>query len=89
MPSERDLRHPELQGYLEKYFRGVAEVPTENRLRILRLIESMTLGTGAVAYRTESMHGAGSPEAQVISIGRHADLDEKISLARALAGVSD
>jgi 4-hydroxybutyryl-CoA dehydratase/vinylacetyl-CoA-Delta-isomerase len=89
MPSEKDLRHPRLSAYLEKYLRGVAEVPTVDRLRILRLIESMTLGTGAVAYRTESMHGAGSPEAQVIEIGRHADLDQKMSLAKALAGVVD
>ena len=28
---------------------------------MLRLIENMTLGRNAVAYLTESMHGAGSP----------------------------
>ncbi len=88
MPSEKDWRHPQLHPYIEKYLRGVADVNTEDRMRILRLIENMTAGTGAVAYRTESMHGAGSPEAQVIVIGRLSDMNKKKDLAKTLAGVS-
>ncbi len=88
MPSEKDWRNPQLHPYIEKYLRGVADVSTEDRMRILRLIENMTSGTGAVAYRTESMHGAGSPEAQVIVIGRLSDMNKKKDLAKALAGVS-
>lgn len=87
LPSEKDLRHPKIGPYLEKYLRGAAETSTEERMRILRLIENLTLGTSAVAYRTESMHGAGSPEAQVIMIGRQADLQHKMQLARKLAGI--
>ena len=87
MPSERDLRHPEIGPLVDKYLRGVAEVPTADRMRILRLIENLTLGASAVSYRTESMHGAGSPEAQVIMIGRLGDLEAKKALARRLAGV--
>jgi 4-hydroxybutyryl-CoA dehydratase/vinylacetyl-CoA-Delta-isomerase len=87
MPSERDLNHPEIGPLVEKYLSGVAEIPTAERMRILRLIENLTLGTSAVSYRTESMHGAGSPEAQVIMIGRLGDLEAKKALARRLAGV--
>jgi len=87
MPSEKDWRNPQLRPYIEKYLRGVADVATEDRMRILRLIENMTSGTGAVAYRTESMHGAGSPEAQVIMIGRQSDLAHKKELAKIIAGV--
>jgi 4-hydroxybutyryl-CoA dehydratase/vinylacetyl-CoA-Delta-isomerase len=87
MPSERDLSHPEIGPLVDKYLRGVAEVPTADRMRILRLIENLTLGASAVSYRTESMHGAGSPEAQVIMIGRLGDLEAKKALARRLAGV--
>jgi 4-hydroxybutyryl-CoA dehydratase/vinylacetyl-CoA-Delta-isomerase len=86
MPSERDLEHPEIGPLVEKYLRGVAEVPTAERMRILRLIENLTLGASAVSYRTESMHGAGSPEAQVIMIGRLGDLEAKKALAKRLAG---
>ncbi len=56
-------------------------------MRVLRLIENLTLGRGAAAYRTESMHGAGSPEAQMVVIGRLAGLDEKKRMAAALAGL--
>lgn len=87
MPSEKDWRNPHLRPYIEKYLCGVADVPTEDRIRILRLIENMTSGTGAVAYRTESMHGAGSPEAQVIMIGRQSNLAQKKELAKTIAGV--
>jgi 4-hydroxybutyryl-CoA dehydratase/vinylacetyl-CoA-Delta-isomerase len=89
MPSEKDLTHPEIGGMVEKYLRGVAEVPTAERLRILRLIENLTIGAGAVSYRTESMHGAGSPEAQVIMIGRLSELEEKKALAKRLAGIDN
>ncbi|MFY9174041.1 MAG: 4-hydroxyphenylacetate 3-hydroxylase family protein [Peptococcia bacterium] len=88
MPSEKDLRHPEIGKVVEKYFRGIASVSTEDRMRILRLIENITLGTAAVGYRTESMHGAGSPQAQRIMISRQGNLAEKKELARNIAGIS-
>ena len=53
----------------------------------MRLIENMTLGRNAVGYLTESMHGAGSPQAQRIQIARQMDLDGKKELARNLAGI--
>ena len=51
-----------------------------------RLIENLTLGMGAVGYLTESMHGAGSPQAQRIMIGRLANLEGKERLARQIRG---
>ena len=58
-------------------------------MRILRLIENMTLGRNAVGYLTESMHGAESPQAQRIQIARTMQIDFKKELAKALAGVAD
>lgn len=87
MPSEKDLQHPEIGPLVEKYLRGVSEIPTVDRMRILRLIEGITMGTAAVSYRTESMHGAGSPEAQAIMIGRLSEIEEKKALAAHLAGI--
>ncbi len=88
-PSEADLRSEAVGGYVEKYLRGVSGVSTENRLRILRLIENLALGTAAVGYRTESMHGAGSPQAQRIMIARQGNLPMKKELAKALAHIED
>jgi len=87
LPSERDLAHPEVGPYLEKYLRSVEQYTTEERCRMLRLVENLTLGPGAAAYLTESMHGAGSPQAQRIMLARLADLEEKVRLARRLAGI--
>ena len=86
-PSEGELEHPELKALLEKYLKGRADVPTEERIRVLRLIENMTMGRNAVGYLTESLHGAGSPQAQRIQIGRQMNLDFKKRLARRLAGI--
>ena len=62
---------------------------TENRMRILRLIENITLGTAAVGYRTESMHGAGSPQAQRIMIARQGNLENKKELAKQIARIDE
>ncbi|HHQ14018.1 MAG TPA: 4-hydroxybutyryl-CoA dehydratase [Chromatiales bacterium] len=87
LPSQKELDHPELGVVIRKYLQGRAEIPTEARIRILRLIENMTLGRNAVGYLTESMHGAGSPQAQRIQIARQSQLEFKKALARALAGI--
>ena len=86
-PSEADFRDEKVGPYVEKYLKGVASVSTENRLRILRLIENLALGTAAVGYRTESMHGAGSPQAQRIMISRQGNLAQKKELAKAIAHI--
>ena len=88
-PSEADFRDPKLGPIIDKYLRGVNTVSTENRLRILRLIENLSLGTAAVGYRTESMHGAGSPQAQRIMIARQGNLEHKKALAKKLAHIQE
>ena len=72
---------------LRKYLATRPEISVDNRRRVLRLIENMTLGRNAVGYLTESMHGAGSPQAQRIQIQRLMRLPEKQQLAKKLAGV--
>jgi 4-hydroxybutyryl-CoA dehydratase / vinylacetyl-CoA-Delta-isomerase len=67
----------------------VANVSFEDRCRIMRLVENITLGTAAVGYRTESMHGAGSPQAQRIMIARQGNIENKKKLAKKIAGVKE
>jgi len=87
LPSEKDLDNPETGHLLRKYLKGREGVDTEDRMRILRLIENMTLGRNAVGYLTESMHGAGSPQAQRILIARQMQIEKKKRLAQRLAGI--
>ncbi|MBW1828760.1 MAG: 4-hydroxybutyryl-CoA dehydratase [Deltaproteobacteria bacterium] len=83
MPSQFDLEHEEVGPLVKKYFSGIEEIPVEDRIKIGRLIEAMTGGTAMV----ESMHGAGSPQAQRVMIFREGDLGNKIKLAKALARI--
>ena len=87
LPSEKDFRSPETGPLLRKYLKGRSDVDAEDRARMLRLIENMTMGRNAVGYLTESMHGAGSPQAQRIQIARAMDVEGKKRLAQALAGI--
>ncbi len=89
LPSEQDFKSPQTRRWIEKYFQAGTGVSIENRMRILRLIENLTLGTAAVGYLTESMHGAGSPQAQRVMISRLADMKTKQQLAMRLCGVRD
>jgi 4-hydroxybutyryl-CoA dehydratase/vinylacetyl-CoA-Delta-isomerase len=85
MPSQYDLENEDVGHLVQKYFSGVADIPTKDRVKIARMIEAMTGGTALV----ESMHGAGSPQAQRIMIYRESKLAEKIKLAKRLAGIKD
>ena len=85
LPSQHDLENEDVGHLVRKYFSGVADIPTEDRIKIARMIEAMTGGTALV----ESMHGAGSPQAQRIMIYREGKLAEKIKLAKRLAGIKD
>lgn len=87
MPSEKDLKDNFTGPWVEKFLRGKVGTDTENRMRVLRLIENITLGTAAVGYRTESMHGAGSPQAQRIMIARQGNLESKKEMARKIAHI--
>ncbi|MHC4914797.1 MAG: 4-hydroxyphenylacetate 3-hydroxylase family protein [Planctomycetota bacterium] len=89
LPSARDLEDPETGPLLRKYLRGADGVPAESRFRMMRLIENLTMGRAAVGYLVESMHGAGSPQAQRIMISRLADLEDKKRCARRLAGIEE
>jgi len=88
-PSEQDLNGEVTGPLLKKFLKGRSDVSVEDRLRIMRLIENMTLGRNAVGYLTESMHGAGSPQAQRVQIARQSDLDYKKKLAKNLAGIKE
>lgn len=95
MPAESDFNSDLVVGnagetvgeICNKYFVGSPACTTEERMRVLRLIENMCLGTAAVGYRTESLHGAGSPQAQRIMIARQGNLEAKKALAKNIAGI--
>jgi 4-hydroxybutyryl-CoA dehydratase/vinylacetyl-CoA-Delta-isomerase len=95
MPSEKDFKSDLVVGkngetlgtVCNKYFAAAPTCTTEERMRVLRFLENICLGSSAVGYRTESMHGAGSPQAQRIMIARQGNIEAKKELAKAIAGI--
>jgi 4-hydroxybutyryl-CoA dehydratase/vinylacetyl-CoA-Delta-isomerase len=97
MPGEKDFASRTVVGkngetigdVCNKFFAARDGIRTEDRQRILRFIENICLGSSAVGYRTESMHGAGSPQAQRIMISRQGNIQGKKALAKTIAGIPD
>ena len=89
LPSAKDFASEATGPVLRRLLRGRSPGDALARARMLRLIENMTMGRNAVGYLTESLHGAGSPQAQRIQIERAMKLEEKKGFARALAGVKE
>jgi 4-hydroxybutyryl-CoA dehydratase/vinylacetyl-CoA-Delta-isomerase len=87
MPSEADINSEEIGPLIEKYLTTCEGICAEDRYKVLRFIENLTMGVASVSYRTESMHGAGSPQAQRIMISRQANLDDKKQLVKNLLDI--
>jgi 4-hydroxybutyryl-CoA dehydratase/vinylacetyl-CoA-Delta-isomerase len=87
MPSEEDLKSEEIGHLIEKYLTTCEGVCAEDRFKVLRFIENLTMGVASVSYRTESMHGAGSPATQRVIIGRLANLRDKKQLVKKILNI--
>jgi len=87
VPSVSDWDNPELNPMLDKYLKGRAEVPTEHRLRLFRLLQDLTTYGIACYWLTLSAVGAGSPQGAKIMIQRETDYSAKEKLAKKLAGI--
>ena len=86
MPSEKDLRNPDIGPLVEKYLKGAEGVPVEDRMRMFRLIEKLAFETRDIV---SNIHGGGSPEAHRMTLLRDTDLEPKKKLARRLAGIKE
>jgi 4-hydroxybutyryl-CoA dehydratase/vinylacetyl-CoA-Delta-isomerase len=87
--SEKELKHPEIGKYVDKYLKGVPDVPTEHKMRVIYLIQNLLFGTNSVGYVVESVHGAGPPQAQKSTLSRLVDFEAKKKLAKNIAGIED
>jgi 4-hydroxybutyryl-CoA dehydratase/vinylacetyl-CoA-Delta-isomerase len=86
LPSDRDLKNPDIGPLLQKYLKGVADVPTTNRIKMFRLIEKMVLES---ADTISDIHGGGSAAAHRVTISRESDMDYKKRCAMRLAGIEE
>ena len=84
-PSARDFDNPEIGRYVEKYFKGKAETPAKERIRIVRLVEYL-IGQSSIVP-TESMHGAGPPATQRLMIRAATNMGYLKRCAKIMAGI--
>ena len=73
--------------YIKKYLAAAQGVDVVDRMKVLRLIENIVAGAGAVAYLIESVHWAGSPMAQRVMIGRQGEIEGKINKVKGLLDI--
>jgi 4-hydroxybutyryl-CoA dehydratase/vinylacetyl-CoA-Delta-isomerase len=83
MPSFKELKNPATKGYVEKYLKGA--MPAEQRMRITKVLQNWTAGL----HGPGTWHGAGSTQAQMISLHRAANIEEKKRIAKKIAGIED
>ena len=86
-PSRKDFENSEIAEYVDKYFKGKAEVSTENRVRIARLIEYL-VGQGSIVP-TESSHGGGPAAVQKLMIRQSNNLNYLKGRALKMAGIKE
>lgn len=85
VPSEKDLRHPEMGKFVEKYLRGAAEIPAEQRMRVAKFIQALALSPVSAALH----HSGGPMENQKIIIGRETDWEAKEKAVKLLTEIED
>ncbi len=87
LPSEKDLRSEEVGPLLRKYLKTGSDVNVEDRFKLIRFLENTSMGTSGLSYKIESLHGAGSPQAQRIMIARRANFEEKKKLVKKILDI--
>jgi 4-hydroxybutyryl-CoA dehydratase/vinylacetyl-CoA-Delta-isomerase len=83
MPSYRDFESSKYGHLIKKYMK--ARHSAEARARAARLVEWSTIGGGVPGC----MHGGGSPDGAKLVIRGLAGLEEKVEIARRLAGITE
>ena len=84
-PSGKDFMNPETHDLLDKYLGGKDGIPTEHRLRLMKLIRDLTSSYEDVL----TIHAEGSLEAQKLSIYTLADFTHYKAAAKRAARIED
>jgi 4-hydroxybutyryl-CoA dehydratase / vinylacetyl-CoA-Delta-isomerase len=83
MPSYKDFKSSKYGHLIEKYM--AARSSAEARMKAARLVEWATIGGGVPGC----MHGGGSPDGAKLMIRSFGKVDEKVEMARRLAGITE
>jgi len=80
MPSLKELKNPEVKDYVEEFYSFGSDEPTENILKVHKLLQNWTAGMHGVG----TWHGAGPVMTQKIMLQRAVNYDHEKQLVRDL-----
>jgi 4-hydroxybutyryl-CoA dehydratase/vinylacetyl-CoA-Delta-isomerase len=83
MPSYKDFQSSKYGHLIRKYMK--AKSSAESRTRAARLVEWATIGAGVPGC----MHGGGSPDGARLVVRAMENLEDKVEIARKLAGITE
>jgi 4-hydroxybutyryl-CoA dehydratase/vinylacetyl-CoA-Delta-isomerase len=84
MPSLKELKNPEIGKYVEEFYSFGSDEPTENIMKVHKLLQNWTAGQHGVG----TWHGAGPVMAQKIMLQRVIDYSHEKELVRNVLGLN-
>lgn len=78
-PSLKELKSPDVKDYVEEFYSFGSEEPTENIIKVTKLLQHWTAGQHGVG----TWHGAGPVMAQKIMLQRAVDFEHEKNLVKA------
>ena len=78
MPSLKELKNPEVRDYVEEFYSFGSDEPTENIMKVTKLLQNWTAGLHGVG----TWHGAGPVQTQKIMLQRVINYDREKELVR-------
>jgi 4-hydroxybutyryl-CoA dehydratase/vinylacetyl-CoA-Delta-isomerase len=78
LPSLKELKNPEVKDYVEEFYSFGSDEPTENIMKVHKLLQNWTAGLHGVG----TWHGAGPVMAQKIMLQRVIDYEREKELVK-------
>ncbi|MBU2536370.1 MAG: 4-hydroxyphenylacetate 3-hydroxylase N-terminal domain-containing protein [Chloroflexota bacterium] len=78
LPSLKELKNPEVKNYVEEFYSFGSDEPTENIMKVTKLLQNWTAGLHGVG----TWHGAGPVQTQKIMLQRVINYDHEKELVK-------
>lgn len=88
MPTEADWDNPELRKYIEDALPGNTKYTVEERLKVMNLAQDLAASRLTGTLLGFTINAAGSPATNKVVVSSLYDLDEKIQIAKEIAGIA-
>ena len=87
MPTELDYKNPATKEYMDTYLHGSNDFTTEERLRVLSLVQEVGASRFTGYFLGWAINAAGSPMTNEIVVRAGYDLEKRIKIAKGYAKI--